>query len=81
MYICQLRSVTNQYINKYKITIISDCVNAEGRYHEKAVKIKGENCQEKRNRLEEEEGTARREETATQKELINNAVGVRGLTT
>ena len=53
MYTRQLRSVTNQYINKYKIMVISDCVNAEGRHHEKAVKIKGENCQEKEKQPEE----------------------------
>lgn len=53
MYIHQLRSVTNQYTNKYKITVISDCLNAEGRHHEKAVKIKGENCQEEEKQPEE----------------------------
>ena len=81
MYIHQLRSVTNQYTNKHKITVISDCLNAEGRHHEKAVKIKGENCQEEEKQPEEGGCMARREEAVTQKELINNAVAVSGLTT
>lgn len=42
---------------------------------------KGKIARKKRNSLKKEEGMARREETVTQKELINNAVAVSGLTT
>lgn len=50
----------------------------KGRHHEKAVKIKGENCQEGK---QPEGGHGQERRTQLLKELINNAVAVSGLTT
>lgn len=49
---------------------------------EKAVKIKGENCQEEEKQPEEGGGHGQeRRDSYSKKELINNAVAVSGLTT
>lgn len=43
-----LRIVTNQYINKHKIKVVSDYVNAQERHEQEVVRIERGNCLEER---------------------------------